>query len=76
MAQVLVRNLSDDVVRRLKRKAARNGRSLEAELRKVLEEAARLDRAEFRRRARDMRDRLEGRYRSDSTALIREDRDR
>jgi plasmid stability protein len=36
MAQVLVRNLDDDVVRRLKARAAANGRSLEAEARALL----------------------------------------
>ncbi len=76
MAQVLVRSVPDEVVERLKQRAARNARSLEAELRCVLENAARLDRAEFRRRAGEIRSQLKGRYHSDSTALIREDRDR
>lgn len=76
MAQVLVRNVPDDVVTRLKQRAARKGRSLEAELRYVLEAAARLELGEFRRRAGEIRRQLEGRYHSDSTALIREDRDR
>lgn len=40
MAQVIIRNLKDDVVARLKQKAARNGHSLEQELREVLEAAA------------------------------------
>ncbi len=76
MAQVLVRNVPEDVVERLKDRASRKGRSLEAELRSVLEAAARLDRGEFRERAGVIRRQLEGRYHSDSTALIREDRDR
>jgi plasmid stability protein len=42
MAQVIVRNLSDDVVRRLRRKAEFHGRSLEQELREILTGAARL----------------------------------
>lgn len=38
MAQLLVRGLRDDVVARLKEEASRNGRSVEAEHRAVLEE--------------------------------------
>jgi len=41
MAQLIVRNLPDDVVRRLKVRAARHGRSAEAEHRRILEEALR-----------------------------------
>lgn len=40
MAQVLVRDLPDDTVARLKAKAAEAGRSLEAELREILNLAA------------------------------------
>ena len=40
MAQLLVRNLADDVKERLKRRASGNGRSLEAEARAVLVEAS------------------------------------
>lgn len=37
MAQMLVRKLDDEIVRRLKLRAAENGRSAEAELRAILE---------------------------------------
>jgi plasmid stability protein len=40
MGQVIVRNLDDRVVAALKARAARQGRSLEAELRVILERAA------------------------------------
>jgi plasmid stability protein len=40
MAQLLVRNLPDEVKERLQRRAKSNGRSLEAEVRDVLEKAA------------------------------------
>ena len=43
MAQVLVRDLDDSVVDKLKARAKRHGRSLEAELRLVLERAAGAD---------------------------------
>ncbi len=36
MAQLIVRNIDDDVVRRLKLRAAENGRSAEAEHREIL----------------------------------------
>lgn len=39
MAQLIVRNLSDALVRRLKLRAAQNGRSAEAEHREILKEA-------------------------------------
>ncbi len=39
MAQVVVRNLDENVKARLKRRAARRGRSMEAEIRDILTEA-------------------------------------
>ena len=40
MAQLLVRNVSDDVKERLRQRAKRHGRSLEAEARAILSDAA------------------------------------
>lgn len=40
MAQIVVRNLDDDVKTRLKRLAARHGRSMEDEVRQILRNAA------------------------------------
>ncbi len=37
MAQILIRDLDEDTVRKLKRRAERAGRSLEAEVKKILE---------------------------------------
>lgn len=76
MAQVIVRNVDDDAIRRLKARAARKGTSLERELRTIIVEAARPDRAAFRERAAVLRRKLAGRRHTDSTKLIREDRDR
>ncbi|MGE5148410.1 MAG: FitA-like ribbon-helix-helix domain-containing protein [Candidatus Eiseniibacteriota bacterium] len=76
MGQVLVRNIADAVIDRLKARAARHGRSLEAELRTVLEQAAVADRSTFIETADRIRKELEGRWTGDSTQLIREDRDR
>ena len=36
MAQLIVRNLDDEVIRRLKRRAAKSGRSMESEHRDIL----------------------------------------
>jgi plasmid stability protein len=76
MGQVLIRNVEDSVIERLKARAARHGRSLEAELRLVLEQAAAVDHTKLFETADRIRKELEGRYHSDSTQLIREDRDR
>jgi plasmid stability protein len=77
MAQVIVRNLSDDVVAALKRNAARRGHSLEQELRDVLTSAARLSAADRLAVSRKIRALVSGRkLLSDSARLIREDRDR
>jgi len=41
MAQLIVRDLDDDIVRRLKERAGRHGRSAEAEHREILRQALR-----------------------------------
>jgi plasmid stability protein len=78
MAQVLVRNLDEKVVRRLKKRAEQRGRSLQAEVKIILEEAAEQDHTDFWKAADSIRERLKrtGRKFSDSTELVREDRDR
>jgi antitoxin FitA len=79
MGQLIVRNLDDRVIDALKSRAARQKRSLEVELRVILERAAAermIDTAEARARAEQISRELERRSHSDSTLLIREDRDR
>jgi plasmid stability protein len=76
MAQVLVRDLDDVIVERLKQRARRHGRSLEAELRLILERSARADMLEARRVAERIRGELAGRAHSDSAELVAEDRER
>jgi plasmid stability protein len=39
MAQLIVRNLEESVKRKLKQRAARNGRSMEEEVRRILRNA-------------------------------------
>ena len=76
MAQVLVRGLDPGVVEALKDRARSNGRSLEAELRGVIEQAAGTDRAGARELAARLRRRLAGRTHTDSAVLVSEDRER
>ncbi len=76
MAEILISDLDDDVVKRLKKRAHRNGRSLEAEVKAILEEAVRVDMESARELADAVRAGLKGRTFGDSADLIREDRDR
>ncbi len=77
MGQILVRGLGDDVIGRLKKRADLNHRSLESELRDILEQVSKqLDITVAADLADRIRSKLEGRTHSDSAALIREDRDR
>lgn len=76
MAQVIVRNLADDVVARLKARAVRKRHSLERELRDILTEASRPSRAELIAEVERIRAMTPHRLTTDSTALIREDRER
>jgi plasmid stability protein len=77
MADILIRRLPKEVVSRLKKRAASKGRSLQAELKEVLVDAARPnDLAKVREIARQLRLRTKGRPQTDSVDLLREDRDR
>jgi plasmid stability protein len=76
MAQILVRDLEVETVDRLKARARSRGRSLQAEVKSILVNAARLDAGEARALAGRIRRRFRGRRFADSTDLIREDRDR
>ena len=76
MAQMTIRNIDDALYARLKARAKVNGRSLEGEVRYILDRAARGERSALARRAALVRARLEGRYSGDATADIRADRDR
>ncbi len=76
MAQVVVRNVDDEAIARLKNRASRKGHSLEQELRLVIVAASREDYQDFWTEAARIKESLRGRAHSDSTGLIREDRDR
>jgi plasmid stability protein len=74
MGQIIVRNLDDAVIERLKEKAKRDKTSLEQTVREALTEAARPSRAEIIEEARRIRERI-GKVSGHSTEPIRRDRD-
>jgi plasmid stability protein len=75
MAQVIVRNLDEQVVSSLKFKADLHGRSLEQELRDILNRAAELTSEEKRKLADRIAAIRPRPLEDDSADLIREDRD-
>ena len=75
MANILVRNLDDAVLRQLKSAAKSHRRSLQAEIHEVLRNASTRRLAETRRLSAQWLKRLGGSVHTDSAALIREDRE-
>jgi plasmid stability protein len=81
MSEVLVRNLDPTVVDQLKARARSSGRSLQAEMKLILEQAARPEsarpsRAAYRALAEQVRATLGDQPQADSAALLAEDRAR
>lgn len=76
MARVLIRDLDEGTVARLKSRASRNGRSLQAELQIIVERAAAVDIVDTRGLAARIRRKLNNRKHSDSAALVADDRRR
>jgi antitoxin FitA len=74
MSQLTVRNVSAELVRTLKQRAAAHGRSADAEHREILREALLEGESDFAARAQDLRRRL--RSTIDSVGIIRDDQDR
>jgi plasmid stability protein len=75
MGQVLIRGLDDGVLQSLRDRAAEHGRSLEAELRQVLTEAARKPRAALSRELVEIRALTPQGPRILAEDLVREGRD-
>lgn len=75
MAQLLVRDVPDHIATALKKRAAENGRSAEAEHRAILETALRPGLKEFLEAAAKLREETRGRILTPSEDLIREARD-
>jgi plasmid stability protein len=78
MTDILIRNVDDETARALKKRAKKHGRSLQAELKLLLAESVdREDRwEEFRRVQEFVSEGTRQRPQTDSTLLVREDRDR
>ena len=76
MAKVLIRNLKERTIDRLKERAVRNNRSLQAELQIIVERAAAINLVDSASVAARVRRKLAGRQHSDSAPLIAEDRHR
>jgi plasmid stability protein len=74
MGNMLVRNLDDDVIARLKHRAAERGTSLQEVARTLLTEGSKLTREQIVRRA-EARAGRQRRQSEDSTAIIRAMRD-
>ena len=75
MATIIIRNVDDEVVERLRLQARLRGVSVEQEARRVLAEGTQIGRAEIAARAAAIRAR-QRRHRSRGVKLIREDRER
>ena len=77
MAQVLVRGLDDTTIELLKQRAMSNGRFLQAELKAILEQQARMAyKAEARALAARIRQHIASHSQIDSGELQAEDRQR
>jgi plasmid stability protein len=71
MANLLVRDLDEQILSRLKLAAKAHGRSLQSEIHDALQRASMRSLAETRRLSREWLKRLHGSTQSDSTKLIR-----
>ncbi len=76
MPNVLVRDVDEKVLEKLKTKAAQNGRSLQREVQIILNEAINFEPLSDSEVAKKIKDSLRGRQHSDSAELLREDRNR
>jgi plasmid stability protein len=75
MAQLLVRDLDEELVRLLKQRAASHGRSAEAEHRVILEQALRPSGEPFWQTARRLQAETRGRGGPDGAEIIRQHRE-
>ena len=76
MAQLIVRNIDDELVIRLKLRAAEHGRSAEAEHREILRQVlAEEPRRSFKELAAQVRAMTAGRRHTPADVLVREGRD-
>lgn len=76
MADLLIRNLEPEIIKRLKLRAKEHHRSLQGELKYIVESATKMSIEEARKVSNSWHKRLSGHPFSDSTKLLREDRNR
>lgn len=76
MPDVLVRDVEENVLERLKDRAKQNGRSLQKELKLLFRSFVETDALSSDETAAKIRNSLRGRVHSDSAELLREDRER
>ena len=76
MAELLIRNIESAVIKRLKLRAKQHHRSLQGELKYIVEAATKMSTEEARKVSDAWHKRLSGHSFSDSAKLIREDRNR
>ena len=77
MGDVLVRNLEDEVINKLKRRASGHSRSLQAEVKEILEQAARyVSMSEAQEAALEIRRNFGNHQFTDSVGILAEDRGR
>jgi len=73
MPQLLVRDLSPEVIEQLKKRARRNGRSMQSEVKTIIEKAAQAESMEAANLAASVRRMLSDRDHSDSAELVPEE---
>ncbi len=76
MTEILVRDLDPIIVTRLKARARMHGRSLQKEIKLILEQSAPVDCTQALALSEKWQSKLGGRSFSDSTDQLREDRNR
>jgi len=80
MAQVLIRDLDPEVIEALKKRAEEHTRSLQGELKTIIEEAARTSNSkplqDFLARVQEIRKQTEGIPQTDAAQMVREIRER
>ncbi|MBW1716750.1 MAG: hypothetical protein JRJ13_16355 [Deltaproteobacteria bacterium] len=73
---ISIRNVPEDVYVALQAMAKKNHRSLQEQIKLILEQEVRLSNRSFLAKASEWRRRLQGRQLSDTVKAIREDRNR
>ena len=76
MAEILVRDLDAEIVARLKNRARLHGRSLQKEIKLILEESTPVDIKQAAKLMESWQERLAGRAFADSAEQLRQDRER